>query len=314
MNKLNMALVALAITGCDTNDNALTILNVVIPEFDMTKNACTSVANLTEGSDALVLDTGGWLSLNVPFSVQNNLGAIEQDFTLVEGGPTVSVVKNVQVTPLRFAARYECDTSAYSGAIVNGLILPRFDPKDSFCVDKRSDAQAIDENSDILPAYGPAIPAGGAGVANVRAVPHELGRAVDELWDIAVLADKCCRRTECVGDLSDQDCRALQNIFDAVDGTGALSAAGMTGTQNLTLRRFADYAIYDGKYITMLDVEPRFDKVSTPSFPIFFRGQLEGVTGYGEVVQSNDYSLQIDVCRNCGPGHMPRGESVCIRE
>lgn len=307
---------ALVASGCDTNQTSLTITHIIFPTQDMMTGACTFDSTAPPKAGPLVLDTAASLSLQVPFSVTNNLAARTVDFS-----PSEDVEANVntaaEVTPLRFAARFECDTSAYSGARASGLILPRIDPQVSFCVDDRSETSASTANSDILPAYGAAIRPGTAGTAMVRAIPHELGYAIDELWEFARLADGCCRNTTgCSGAGGYADCVRLQELFAGVDGTGGLVAIGAAGTANPTLQEFASYAPFDGQYIA--GVDPHYTGRSTPVFSMYMRGVLQGLTGYGEIEESNDYSVQIEVCSNCGinasGGRVPKGENACIRD
>lgn len=299
---------ALLVLGCETNETAMTITHVILPEVDMTTGACK--LGDVQHADPLNLDTGATLALAIPFAVLNNLSARDSDFS--PNDVEANVRTSADITPLRFDARFECDTSAYSGARASGLILPRIDPQTSFCTDRRADSAASSANSDVLTAYGPAIKPSESGSAVVR-FPHELGYAIDELFDIARLADDCCRNTpNCGGSGGYKACADLQDIFTSIDGSGSLVAQGSPTEVNPTLQRFADYAVYDGGYIQ--NVDARFRGKSSPVFSMYMRGALQGVTGYGETLSSNDYSVQIDVCRNCGAMATTRSESPCIRD
>lgn len=307
---------ALVAAGCDTNQTSLTITHVIFPTQDMMTGVCTFDSSAAPKAGPLVLDTAASLSLQVPLSVTNNLAPRSVDFSPTED-VEAPVNTAAEITPLRFAARFECDTSAYSGARASGLILPRIDPQVSFCVDARSDASASTANSDILPAYGAAIKPGTAGTAMVRAIPHELGYAIDELWEFARTADECCRNSPgCSGAGGHPKCLRLQELFAGVDSTGSLVAIGSAGTANPTLQEYASYAPYDGQYIAGLD--SHYANRSTPVFSMYLRGVLQGLTGYGEIEESNDYSVQIEVCSNCGitplGTRVPKGENACIRD
>jgi hypothetical protein len=308
MKRFTWTLALLAL-GCETNETAMTITHVILPELDMTTLTCKFDASSAKAGP-LNLDTGDSLTLSIPFAVANNLSVRASDFSPTE--EEAPVVTAAEITPVRFDARFECDTSAYSGARASGLILPRIDPQTSFCTDRRADSAASSANSDVLTAYGAAVKPAEIGTAMVR-FPHELGYAIDELFDIARLADDCCRNTpNCGGSGGYMACVELQDIFSAIDGTGSLVAQGSPTEVNPTLQRFADYAVYDGGYIQSADT--RFRGKSSPVFSMYMRGALQGVTGYGELLSSNDYSVQIDVCRNCGPSASQLPESPCIRD
>lgn len=302
---------AVLVAGCETNETSMTITHVVLPDVDETEGTCALEADGEAVAGPITLDTLGGLSLAVPFSVTNNLAPRSTDFSPNDVEQPVNTAS--EITPTRFASRFECDTSAYSGARVSGLILPRLDPQDSFCVDSRSEASASNVNSDILPAYGAALPPGGAGTAIVRAIPHELGYAIDELFRIAVFAEDCCRASpNCSGSGGSEQCQLLQDIFTGLDGTGSLMAITNGTATNPKLQMFADYAIYDGATASL---DPAYANKPTPTFPMFMRGQLQGITGYGEVVESNDYSLAIELCRGCGINGMPKTQAGdCIHE
>lgn len=300
---------ALLALGCETNETAMTITHVILPDADPTNGTCEFDPSVAKAGP-LNLDTGASLALAIPFAVSNNLSVREADFS--PNDVASSVVTRSEITPVRFDARFECDTSAYSGARASGLILPRIDPQTSFCTDRRADSAASSANSDVLTAFGASIPPASVGTAIVR-FPHELGYAIDELFEIARLADDCCRNSpNCGGSGGYSACSDLQDIFTAIDGTGSLVAQGSPTEVNPTLQRFADYAVYDGGYIQRVDA--RFTGKSSPVFSMFMRGALQGVTGYGELISSNDYSVQIDVCRNCDANAKPRLESPCIVE
>jgi hypothetical protein len=190
MKRFTWTLALLAL-GCETNETAMTITHVILPEADMTTMTCKFDATSAKAGP-LNLDTGASLSMSIPFAVANNLSVRASDFSPTD--EEAPVLTAAEITPVRFDARFECDTSAYSGARASGLILPRIDPQTSFCTDRRADSAASSANSDVLTAYGAAIKPAEIGTAIVR-FPHELGYAIDELFDIARLADDCCRNT-----------------------------------------------------------------------------------------------------------------------
>jgi hypothetical protein len=156
---------------------------------------------------------------------------------------------------------------------------------------------------DLVPASGGGIPPnGGVGVAQVEAIPRDLGQAFDDLFKIAALADACCTEpnTGCSGS-SGQSCQTLADAFTALDPDGRFLTVQSPSPdqQSEDLITYAAFARFNGDYITARDPQIQRSTFS-PSYPMRFRGFLEGLSGDGSLVRSTEGSVRINVCRSCG--------------
>ncbi|MCC7380246.1 MAG: hypothetical protein IT384_00340 [Deltaproteobacteria bacterium] len=289
-----MALMA----GCDVPEQGLSIMGAASPNDD-----CVYAGDTDTFTSRLVLDTDLALGLEMGLVVRNNLSTF-----VVEVGTedtTRKLTPPSEATPLRYEARWECDSNGFSGN-TGSLVLPGFDPVVPFCLDKRADTTEGFFGVDILPASGAPVEGnGGKGIAMVTAVPHDLGFAVDELFNIAVLADVCCKKagTNCEGnDLgggAGDACVTLDAVFRAIAPDQLSVATRNPGQPSEDLTRFSAFAKFDGQHYAP---PPDPDGVPyTPRYNMRLRGVLEAVTGDGSFIRSNDFSIDVQFCRRCGP-------------
>lgn len=299
MKRLMTTLAVMALmAGCDVPEQGLSILGAAAPTDDCVYDGDTKVF-----TTSLVLDTDFALGLEMGLVVRNNL----TNFSVAIGSDDTErkLTPPAEATPLRYEARWECDSNGFSGA-TGPLVLPSFDPVVPFCLDKRADTTEGFFGVDILPASGaPVAASGGKGIAMVTAVPHDLGAAVDELFDIAVLADVCCDKpgTNCEGnDLgggAGDACVTLDAVFRSIAPDQLSVATRNPGQPSEDLTRFAAFAKFDGQHFAP---PPDPDGVPfTPRYNMRLRGVLEAVTGDGSFIRSNDFSIDVEFCRRCGP-------------
>ncbi len=279
--------------GCDAVDNALLIRGVVTPG-----TGCS-----VEAGDVfqynLVLDTASYRTMSLPLSVQNTLSVVPLD--LGSMGVTLEVDNNNSITPLRMELRWECDSNGFSSDL-GALVLPAFNLRDPFCLDRRDDTQTF-VGFDFAQAEGSAIPPEEDGVAVVRAIPQQLGDAFDDLFTIAEYADSCCREsTGCDGQATSMAsrCSELLARFSALDPTGRFGLSvqsSQAGQASRDLARFRPFAIFSGDYWLQFEATPA---LVGATYPMRLRGFLEGVTPDGQTQVSNEAAIGIEVCKNCG--------------
>jgi hypothetical protein len=284
-----MALMA----GCDAVDNALLIRGVLTPG-----TGCSVEAGDTYQNN-LVLDTANYRTMALPLSVDNTLSVVPLNIGTMAAA--LDTQNNNSITPLRMELRWECDSNGFSSDL-GALVLPAFNLRDPFCLDRRDDTQTF-VGFDFAQAEGSAIPPEEDGVAVVRAIPQQLGDAFDDLFTIAEYADRCCREsTGCDGQATSMTsrCSELQARFSALDPTGRFGLSvqsSQAGQASRDLTRFRPFAIFSGDYWQQFETNP--PRVGA-TYPMRLRGFLEGVTPDGQTQVSNEAAIGIEVCKNCG--------------
>jgi hypothetical protein len=295
------AALAITMTACDVPDSSLLILGVPVPD-----ESCSFQTGGTEFFTGFTFDTSGASGLSLALEVRNDLNSNQINAGSMMARANISPPNNV--SPLRFEARWECDSNGFSGG-TGPLILPGFDPNVPFCLDKRGDANDAFTGFDFVNATGPVILAGGSGIAVVNAIPPELGRAFDDLFTIAALADSCCKDSPgCSGQATagtpaEQSCGDLEQIFRALDpdGRNLQVSSGSAGTRSEDLVTFLPFSRYEGNYSTFIRPDPQIENaIVSPRYLMRYRGVLEGITGGGTLVRSQDFSTGLGVCRACG--------------
>ena len=288
--------------GCSGVDTSLSIENVAAPEDSMACefDAASEKIWIETQFDSNPVQVGqtvvvGGMPVFVARQPVHRLNLRVRNFMQAESVPfeedsprEVFTYPNA-VSAVRFDATWECESRGLAPDL-QPLILPQFSPKDPFCVDRREDVVGDFKGSDVIPASGPSIPAGGIGFASITPVPLELGEAFDEVFDFARLANACCQNVG-GGDCSRvgmaftpgaaDECNQLQNAFQRVAPQGELDVRDV---QDLT--GWAAFSRYDG--------------VSGSGFPLRLRGVLEGLTSTGDLVTSSELVHVISICRDCG--------------
>lgn len=301
MKRLSSALaLALFTAGCSVPETGLAILGAIPPDGETCVFSATGDIFTSEAT----FDSELALGLSVFFRVRNDLTGAQVDIGTMDN-PRLLTPPNV-VTPLDFDARWECDSNGFS-TNVSALILPAFspDPEQPFCLNRRSEITDF-KGFDLVPASGGGIsPNGGQGVVQVEAIPRDLGQAFDDLFKIAALADACCTvpNTGCSGtDMTPGGpCAQLAQAFATLDpdGTFLTVQAPSADQQSEDLITYAAFARFNGDHITARDPQVQRSLLA-PSYPMRFRGFLEGLSGDGSLVRSTEGSIKINVCRSCG--------------
>lgn len=289
--------------GCNNPSQEMNVLGIPAPD-----DKCKVPNPVTEflfGS--LQLDVGFNLGLSVPVQLQNNLS--ERANIPVGKGTAVGVLSIVNtITPTRFVSQWECDTNNSSNYVVGGFYLPRFSVSVPYCLSRQSDLKES-EGFDIIAASGPAIPPAGQAAVGVDIVPTTLGRDIEEMLRLAVLADKCSRALSQMA--STQPCTDLEKFFKPL----SLTVMDGKGGPSADVQKFAPFALFDGDYMsqTMPPIDPSYVNAEfTPSYSMRLTGVFEGFTGYGQDVQSNEFAFSLDLCKNCGPPNLNGRDPIYV--
>lgn len=292
MNRLNLLLSgALVLTACEVQDTSVTILGIGLAEFDAMKGTCTLQASEDDFNHKLVLDTAASFSLIVPLTVRNSLP--EDPYPGA-------------VTPIRMESRWECDSDAYATEL-GAFVVPTFDPRRPFCLNRRTDTSGGFTGFDFVPLEGPAISGQTVGLSIAKAIPYHLGAAFDEALQIAVLADKCCRTPQSNCDGSDTtpggECSRLRDVFATLN-SGSRSElkveSDAPGQPSGDLQLFRPFAVFDGSYDLSIPNHDHSGLLLGANYLMRFHGIAEYLRQDGDSLTTNETAVEIGVCRNCG--------------
>ncbi len=298
MNRISLLTACgLAVTACDAGETSLVVLGIAIASSDPSApTVCAVKASETEFGPPMVLDTAVSYKMSLPFSVTNNLDA--------------DTLTNM-ATPVRMEARWECDSNGFTSEL-GALVVPAFDPRRPFCLDRRADTTEDFVGFDFVPLRGGAIAPATAGLSTAKVVPFQLGAAFDEALQIAVLADKCCRKpmSGCDGqdNTANSECVQLTDIFTALDPDGRFGlsvASNQAGTPSSDLLFYRPFAVFDGSYDASITTHDHGVLALGARYPMRFRGILEYLLQDGRSITTNEHMVEISVCRNCGPAAGP---------
>lgn len=291
-----------ALAGCGTNESAITIHGVVIPSES--QGSCEFGSAENDHLVAIVLDTSNSYTMTLALDVENR-HAKREFFKGVRGNNYTEMIGN-DFQPLRYDLRWECDSPGFSSDL-GPLVVPAFDFDQPFCLDRRSEVNQDFVGFDVIAASGPVIAPEEFGITMITPIPYQLGLAIDDTFEIARYADDCCRNTDgCDGTTAAfagavlESCTRLGEIFTTLDPNGSeLSVkAPDSGTASSDLVRFRPFAIYHGTYASQ-KIERTHAQYGA-AYGVRLRGSLEGMLGDGDLVSSNEFSIQISLCKECG--------------
>ena len=282
---------ALLLIGCNGVEVAFVPLYSVRPDVtvDPLTGLTCAYSPTGESMAFLAVDVArqSALSLQVVTENLNGLKSLEFQST----GPAEQLDLPNHIQPVRFDYRWECDSTGFT-ANLGPLYVPAFSVNEPFCLDNRDEATRGFVGFDIVPATGPAIEAGSRNLIGVRVVPPQLMEGINDTFKIAKEADACCDQVLGCDNLEMADpndatrpCGKLQDLFDAVAGTGALSVNTIGDVQQW--RPFVAYTSLNGT-----------GKAPVP-YTMRLRGRFEGLTPTGDLVTSTDFSQEIGFCEGC---------------
>lgn len=285
-NHYLMASTALLLIGCNSVELGFVPLYAVRPEamLDATTGLLTCDFDGGETMPFVHIDVGSSSAYSMVVAAENNMqgGVIELQTTGVD---ETLVIPN-QIQPLRFDYRWECDSTGFTAG-QEALRLPSFGADRAFCLDKRDETTGNFSGFDIVPATGAAIEPGETGNIFVRIVPPQMMASVRDAFEIAVLADGCCREAgscQAASMAQPEDnpkCDALQDVFDRVGGD--LRANSI---DHLTLWR--PFVVHT----------TAATGVPVP-YNMRLRGRFEGLTPTGDLVTSTDFVQDVGFCEGC---------------
>lgn len=290
-HKVLSLLAVIPFLGCESSETSLVVQGVVPGELDMTTGGCTWDPETDVYLARVSIDVAQQLTLLLQLQVENTLtpGTVE-----IDEEPNDVWVYSESITPLRFDYRWECDTIGFS-ADLGPMYLPQFSVNQPFCLDNRDETTGNFVGFDVIPATGASIEPGATGLAEVRMVPAQLGIAVNDMFALAELAQGCCDSTDgCAGVESGANnaCNMLSAFFNDV---------GILQNQTEAARRYRPFSLFDGN-----TPPTNVAGMPTPFYSMRVRGVLEGVTGSGDLVTSNEWAQDIAFGRNT-----TQGSSVC---
>jgi hypothetical protein len=125
----------------------------------------------------------------------------------------------------------------------------------------------------------------------------------DALLAVARDADACCRATAGCDGLTGTStaCTAFVRAVSRIDPNHTQYPAFQAGLMSAALTAFASYAEFDGNY-WLENVELANGGTPRPAgdeAQIRLKGEARGLLG-DEVVQSDGFAWELDLCRNCG--------------
>jgi hypothetical protein len=218
--------------------------------------------------DAIVLDLASSESLRLPLVVRNDWD-----------DPVA--LKNMDF-------RFECDVIGFSGP-VGPIFVPTFSINQPFCLDTRDESTDF-VGFDVIALSGVPLSPGETGVIWAEIIPSHLGRGLEAMADLALLAVPC-RDADHV-----DDCRPFEEAYAEVGGLTNIGDAA---------QRYAAYAPMDGSYRLEEQVDP---PTLSSGVRMQVRGLLRGEDNRHDGIFSNELIHIVEICRNCGevvPGTPP---------
>jgi hypothetical protein len=290
MRKLLPASLGLALIACNAPDTSLLLRGAVVGERDMMTGACMFDPEGGENLLGIRLDVETQLSLYLLVRADNTL---TPPITDIDSDPDDQLKYREDITPIRFDYRWECDSLGFASDL-GPLYLPQFSTTQPFCLDNRDDTTKSFVGFDVINATGASIPAGATGGVEIRPIPAQLGLAIRDMFALAALAEGCCATAagcEGVQNGANQACSDLAAYFADV---------GIINNQVEEAQRYRPFSLFNGNAgpAAMLGV-------GAPTYQLRMRGVLEGTTGSGDTITSNEYIQDI------GIGFSVGGSSIC---
>ena len=289
---LPLILAGSMLAACDVPQTSMNIQNAIFPDFDMNTGACMFDPMSEVSLLNISMDVANQLTLFLVLRVQNT---IQPSMHMIDSMPDDEFTYAEHITPVRFDYRWECDAIGF-GADLGPMFLPQFSVNQPFCLDERDETTRSFVGFDVITASGGAIAPGSFGGVQIRPVPAQLGIAVFDMFSLAALAQGCCDSPDgCAGvdNGANQACNDLSAAFNDVGIANHLEGA----------LQYRPFSLFDGN--TPPTGGPGGTGQPTPSYTMRMRGVLEGVTGSGDLVTSNEWAQDIGFGRNTGVG------SVC---
>lgn len=280
-----LAATAFTLLGCNSVELSFVPLYVVRPE------ATENTANNTITCDFGTADPMPFVTINVAeqsaftmvIRTENRLQ--ETQLTLQQDGITEELAIPNTIQPVRFDFRWECESNGFTAG-QEALRLPAFSADRAFCLDRRDETTGNFTGFDTIQASGPSILPGEEGNINIRIAPPQMISAVADAFQIAQLAESCCREAgscELAAQGVPEDfasCQQLQGVFDGVGGD--LRANSLDA---LTLWR--PFVVHTSA-------------VNTPvPYNMRLRGRFEGVLPDGSLITSTDFLQDVGFCEGC---------------
>lgn len=292
----------LTMVGCNNVSTSILVDGVIAPDamctFEIGADFLPStVLNTNETGDRIlqsrpVPPTVNQLQVALVARYMNNLTPTPTPVSL---RPPEEFQLPNNVTPVRLDFRWECDSNGFTAG-QGPLFLPQFSVNQPFCLDNRSQTGDF-VGFDQVAATGGATEPSGEGLVIFRPIPAQLGLAIDEVFQLAGLANACCMEVggDCEAVVNANttgtgSCRNLQDLFNAV-GDGSLQA-----NQPAAVRRWQPFSIYNGMTPPIVDLA---------TYPMRLRGRFEFITGSGSMLTSNEILHEVSVCRACGRSSTP---------
>lgn len=289
-HKVLPLLAVIPFLGCESSETSLVVHSVLLPELDMMTGTCMWDPASEESIVRLSIDVASQLTMFLVLRVENTLTPAVVE---IDEDPADAWTFSESITPLRFDYRWECDSIGF-GSDLGPMYLPQFSVNQPFCLDNRDDTTRNFVGFDVIPATGSTIMPGSFGTVEVRVVPAQLGIAVNDMFALAELAQGCCDSTDgCAGveNGANAACNNLAAFFNDV---------GILQNQTEAAQRYRPFSLFDG------NTPPSNAGLPTPYYPMRLRGVLEGVTGSGDLVTSNEWAQDIGFGRNT-----TQGSSIC---
>lgn len=284
-----MAGAAFMLIGCNAVEQGFVPLYVNQPEVTVDATTGSLICDFSTGNIMPFVTINvepapaGQSAFTMVVAAENRLQETEIRFQQDGVIETAQIPNSIQ--PVRFDFRWECESNGFTAG-QGAIRLPAFSADRPFCLDRRDETTGNFTGFDTIQASGPAIAPGGSGNINIRIAPPQMIDSVRDAFQIARLADNCCREaTSCElaaqGMPSDfASCQDLQNVFDGV--SNELRANNL---DNLTQwRPFVNHSA----------------AVTTPvPYNMRLRGRFEGLTPDGSLVTSTDFVQDVGFCEGC---------------
>ena len=285
---------ALMLLACNNVEIGFVPLYPVNPDVDI--DPMTNVVTCSFNTTGTVMpfiriDVFNQSAMSLSVIAANQLQ--EKNIELQAAGPNETLIIPNNIQPVRFDYRWECDTPGFASD-QGPLFVPAFSTSRPFCLDQRNDATRAFVGFDTVSATGRNIAPQDIGIIQTRVIPPQLADGVRDSFELAILADRCCREvggcnaanlaTAAVNDPTTQ-CGMLQAVFNRIGGGQMLSAQQVEDVQRW--RPFVAYTDANGT------------GNAPAAYNMRIRGRYEALTPTGALVTSTEFAQDIGFCANC---------------